>query len=126
MDRMNKDEIITLIDSLKLEAEDFIVLSSSGLVLRDLFESAGDLDLAINENGLNKLKENFDVVNTHDNWYKVNEKVECVLDNNLESKREKVGNYYLQDLEYYRSFLVNSDREKDKIRLEVINKALNK
>lgn len=126
MDRMNKDEIINLIDSLKLEAEDFIVLSSSGLVLRDLFESAGDLDLAINENGLNKLKENFDVVNTHDNWYKVNEKVECVLDNNLESKREKVGNYYLQDLEYYRSFLVNSDREKDKIRLEVINKALNK
>ncbi len=126
MDRMNKDEIINLIDSLKLEAEDFIVLSSSGLVLRDLFESAGDLDLAINEKGLNKLKENFDVVNTHDNWYKVNEKVECVLDNNLESKREKVGNYYLQDLEYYRSFLVNSDREKDKIRLEVINKALNK
>lgn len=124
MDRMNKDEIINLIDSLKLEAEDFIVLSSSGLVLRDLFESAGDLDLAINENGLNKLKENFDVVNTHDNWYKVNEKVECVLDNNLESKREKVGNYYLQDLEYYRSFLIKSDREKDKIRLEVINKAL--
>lgn len=126
MDRMNKDEIINLIDSLKLEAEDFIVLSSSGLVLRDLFESAGDLDLAINEKGLNKLKENFDVVNTHDNWYKVNEKVECVLDNNLESKREKVGNYYLQDLEYYRSFLIKSDREKDKIRLEVINKALNK
>ena len=126
MDRMNKDEIINLIDSLKLEAEDFIVLSSSGLVLRDLFESAGDLDLAINEKGLNKLKENFDVVNTHDNWYKVNEKVECVLDNNLESKREKVGNYYLQDLEYYRSFLIKSDREKDKIRLEVINKALGK
>ena len=124
MDRMNKDEIINLIDSLKLEAEDFIVLSSSGLVLRDLFESAGDLDLAINENGLNKLKENFDVVNTHDNWYKVNEKVECVLDNNLESKREKVGNYYLQDLEYYRSFLIKSDREKDKIRLEAVNKAL--
>ena len=126
MDRMNKDEIINLIDSLKLEAEDFIVLSSSGLVLRDLFESAGDLDLAINEKGLNKLRENFDVVNTHDNWYKVNEKVECVLDNNLESKREKVGNYYLQDLEYYRSFLVNSDREKDKIRLEAVNKALGK
>ncbi len=123
---MNKEELIKLIESLNIDPEDFVILSSSALVLRDLFETANDLDIAINEKGLKKLIDKFDVVNTHDNWYKVNEKVECVLDNEIDSIREKVGNYYLQDLEYYRSFLIKSDREKDKIRLEVVNKALNK
>ena len=123
---MNKEELIKLIESLGIDPEDYVILSSSALVLRDLFETANDLDIAINEKGLKELIDKFDVVNTHDNWYKVNEKVECVLDNEIDSIREKVGNYYLQDLEYYRSFLIKSDREKDKIRLEVVNKALNK
>lgn len=126
MDRMNKEELIKFIENLGIDSEEFIILSSSSLVMRDLFESAGDLDIAVTKKGLDQLKEKFNVVNTHDDWYQVNERCECVLDDELESKREKVGNYYLQDLNYYRSFLVNSDRPKDKIRLEIVNKALNK
>ena len=126
MDRMSKEELIKLIESLGIDNEEFMILSSSSLVMRDLFESAGDLDIAVTKKGLEQLKEKFDVVNTHDDWYQVNERCECVLDDHLEDKREKVGNYYLQDLEYYRNFLVNSSRPKDKIRLEIVNKALNK
>ena len=126
MDRMNKEELIKFIESLGIDSEEFIILSSSSLVMRDLFESAGDLDIAVTKKGLDQLKEKFNVVNTHDDWYQVNERCECVLDDDLESKREKVGNYYLQDLNYYRNFLVNSDRPKDKIRLEIVDKALNK
>ena len=126
MDRMSKEEVIKLIESLGIDNELFIILSSSSLVMRDLFESAGDLDIAVTKKGLEQLKAKFDVVNTHDDWYQVNERCECVLDDHLEDKREKVGNYYLQDLEYYRNFLVNSSRPKDKIRLEIVNKALNK
>ena len=126
MDRMNKEQIIELVESLGIDYDNFIILSSASLVLRDLFESAGDLDLAVNEKGLQQLKEKYDVINTHDNWYRVNERVECALDDTLDDKREKVGKYYLQDLEDYRNFLLNSTREKDKIRLEIVNKALNK
>ena len=126
MDRMSKEEVIKLIESLGIDNEEFMILSSSSLVMRDLFESAGDLDIAVTKKGLEQLKAKFDVVNTHDDWYQVNERCECVLDDHLEDKREKVGNYYLQDLEYYRNFLVNSSRPKDKIRLEIVNKALNK
>ncbi len=126
MDRMSKEELIKLIESLGIDNEEFMILSSSSLVMRDLFESAGDLDIAVTKKGLEQLKAKFDVVNTHDDWYQVNERCECVLDDHLEDKREKVGNYYLQDLEYYRNFLVNSSRPKDKIRLEIVNKALNK
>lgn len=122
---MNKEEIIELIESLELESEDFVVLSTGALAIRGLFESAKDLDIAVTLKGLNKLKEKFDVVVDHENWYKVTDKVECILDD-MENKKEKVGKYYLEDLECYRNFLANSDREKDKIRLEVVNKALNK
>ena len=126
MDRMNKEELTKLIESLGIDTEEFMVLSSGSLVMRDLFESAGDLDIAVTKKGLEQLKEKFDVVNTHDDWYQVNDRCECVLDDNLENIREKVGNYYLQDLEHYRNFLLKSERPKDKIRLEVVNKALNK
>ncbi len=126
MDRMSKEELIKLIESLGIDNEEFMILSSSSLVMRDLFESAGDLDIAVTKKGLEQLKEKFDVVNTHDDWYQVNERCECVLDDTIENQREKVGNYYLQDLNHYRNFLVNSNRPKDKIRLEVVNKALNK
>ena len=122
---MNKEEIIKLIESLELESEDFVILSTGALAIRGLFESAKDLDIAVTLKGLNKLKEKFNVVVDHENWYKVTDKVECILDD-MEGKKEKVGKYYLEDLECYRNFLANSDREKDKIRLEVVNKALNK
>ena len=126
MDRMKKEELIKLIESLGIDSEEFMVLSSSSLVMRDLFESAGDLDIAVTKKGLEQLKEKFDVVNTHGDWYQVNERCECVLDDTIENQREKVGKYYLQDLRCYRDFLVNSDRPKDKIRLEIVDKALNR
>ena len=40
---MNKEEIIELIESLELESEDFVVLSTGALAIRGLFESAKDL-----------------------------------------------------------------------------------
>ena len=126
MDRMKKEELIKLIESLGIDSEEFMVLSSSSLVMRGLFEDAGDLDIAVTKKGLEQLKEKFNVINTHGDWYQVNERCECVLDDTIENQREKVGNYYLQDLRCYRDFLVNSDRPKDKIRLEIVDKALNK
>lgn len=125
MDLMNREEIIELIESLKIDNNEFVVLSTGALTMRGIFEGAKDLDIAVTKKGLEELKNNFDVVIDHDDWYRVTDKVECILDD-MENKKEKVGNYYLEDLNYYRNFLVNSDRPKDKIRLEIVNKALNK
>ena len=60
-DRMNKEELLKLLESIKIDREEFWVLSSSALVLRDLFDSAGDLDIAVTEKGLQQLKENYDL-----------------------------------------------------------------
>ena len=79
-ERMNKKELLELIDSLKIDKTEFWVLSSSALVLRGIYPNAGDLDIAVTEKGLNELKNAYDLKQKENGWYIVNDKVECVLD----------------------------------------------
>ena len=58
---MKKEELIKLIENLGVDYEEFWILSSSALVLRDLFPDAGDLDIAVTEEGLNQLQNKYDL-----------------------------------------------------------------
>ena len=122
--RMNKQELIHLIDSLKISTDEFWILSTSALVLRNLFLDAGDLDLAVTEKGLQELKKNYDLKQKENGWYIVNDKVECVLDTKEDWKIEKVGKYYLESLEKYFEYLKTSTRKKDKVKYDVVKKEL--
>ena len=59
--RMNKEELIELIESLKLDKDEFWILSSGALVIRGIYPDAGDLDIAVTEKGLKELKKNYDL-----------------------------------------------------------------
>lgn len=122
--RMNKTELLELIESLKIDKNEFWILSTSALVLRDLFDSAGDLDLAVTEKGLEQLKNNFDLKQKENGWYIVNDKTECVLDTKEDWKIEKFGDYYLESLEKYFEFLKTSNREKDKVKYDIVKQRL--
>lgn len=124
--RMEKDELLNLIESLKIDTEEFWIVSSSALVLRGLFPDAGDLDLAVTEKGLEQLKNNYNLKQKENGWYIVNEKVESVLDTKDDWKVEKVGNYYLESLERYFEYLKKSKREKDKIKYDIVKEELEK
>lgn len=120
--RMNKEELIRLIESVKIDKENFWILSSSALVLRGIYPDAGDLDIAVTPKGLDELKQNYNLVCKENGWYIVNDKVECVLDTMDDSKVEKVGDYYLENIEKYYDFLIHSNREKDKSRIPIVKK----
>ena len=122
--RMNKEELLELMSDLKIDSNEFWVLSSAALVLRDLFPNAGDLDIAVTEEGLKQLKENYDLKQKENGWYIVNEKVECLLDQKEDWKIEKVGQYNLESLEKYYNHLKTSTREKDKIKYEIVKEQL--
>lgn len=124
--RMNKDELIELIETLKLDKKEFWILSSGALVIRGILQDAGDLDIAVTEKGLQELKNNYKLEPKGKDWYKVNDKIECVLDKKEEWKVEKYGEYYLQSLEMYYEFLKKSDREKDKNRITLVEEYLKK
>ena len=120
--RLNKDELVNLIESLKISKDEYWILSSSALVLRGIYKDAGDLDIAVTEKGLQELKENYTLKEKDNGWYTVNEKVECVLDTKESWKIEKFEGYNLESIEKYYTFLKSSDREKDKARLGLVEK----
>lgn len=118
--RMNKEELIKLLESLKIDKNEFWILSSGALVIREIYPDAGDLDIAVTERGLQQLKDNYNLKQKENGWYIVNEKVECVLDTKEDWKIEKYGEYNLQSIEKYYDFLKNSNREKDKARIPLV------
>ena len=126
--RMNKKELIELIKTLKVSKEEFWVLSSGALVLRGIYPDAGDLDIAVTNKGMEELKKNYKLIPKDcelGNFYKVTEKIECVCDGpkeNLKFQPEKVGDYYLQNINEYYAYLLESTREKDKQRIPLVEK----
>ena len=124
--RINKEEILELVESLKVDKNEFFILSTSALVIRGLFSDAGDLDIAITEKGLEQLKVNFDLKPKGNGWYIVSDKIECIVDTMDDDKVEKYGDYYLQSLTKYFEFLEESNREKDKEKYKIIKKELEK
>lgn len=126
--RMKKDELIELIKTLKVSTEEFWILSSGGLVLREIYPDAGDLDIAVTNKGLEELKKSYKLIPKDcgiDGFYTVNENIECVCDgekSNLKYQPEKIGDYYVQNIYQYLEFLRASKREKDKSRIKLVEK----
>jgi len=121
---MTKSELIDLLNTLKIEKEEFWILSSGALVLREIYENAGDLDIAVTFKGLEQLKKNYNLKEKDNGWYTVNEKVECVCvgkKENLKYKPEKLEcGYSAQNILEYFEYLNSSIREKDIERIPLV------
>ena len=117
--RMNKEELLELLNTLNISREEFVILSSSALMLRGIYESCGDLDIAVTKKGLEELNKNYLLRQKDNGWYIVNDKVECILDP-MKNKKEKLDEYYVQDIYDYLKYLEDSDREKDKLRIPIV------
>ena len=121
--RMKKNELLKLIESLKIDKNEFWILSSGALVLRGIYDDAGDLDIAVTNKGLEELKKNYNLIRKENGWYIVNDEVECVCDGDkdkLKYKPEYNGEYYLQNINEYYEYLKQSSRDKDKVRIPIV------
>lgn len=118
---MVKKELEKLIESLKIDRDEYWILSSGALVLRGILTDAGDLDIAVTKNGLEELMENYNLKQKENGWYIVTDKIECVLDTKEDWKIEKLGEYNLESIKKYYSYLLQSKREKDIARIPLIN-----
>ena len=117
---MNKEELVELIESLKLDKNEYWILSSGALVIRGIYPDAGDLDIAVTEKGLKELKSNYNLKEKGKDWYIVNDKIECIVDTKESWKIEKYETFNLQSIGMYYEFLKNSSREKDKAKIPLI------
>lgn len=123
MDKLNKEGLLKLLETVKCDKEEFWLLSTSLLVFRGIEEYAGDLDIAVSDKGFEELSKNYDLKPKGDGFYIVTDKIEAVCDGPkelLKYQPEKVGDYYTQNIFEYREYLLKSDREKDIRRLALV------
>ena len=124
---MNKETIIKKINLLNLDKNDFYVLGSASLVLRGIIDTAHDIDLAINNKAYLKNKDNLIYlgVNHNSKWYKINEEIECCVEELIDEKVDFEEPFNLINLEYYyNNFIKESNREKDKFKKILLEKIL--
>ena len=98
-------------------------MSSSALVMREIFPDAGDLDIAVTDKGLEELKKNYDLKFKDNGWFIVSDKIEGVCDgpkDKLKYQPELVDGYYIQNIDEYYDYLKISQREKDKLRIPIV------
>ena len=113
---MNRKEIIEEINKLNLDKNEFWVVGSSSLVLRNILEESKDIDLAITNKEYESIKENLTYLGTNHNseWYKLNDIIECCIDSFTKDKVEVEYPFNLIRLDYYYdNFLKDSTRDKD-------------
>ncbi len=118
---MNKIQVLKLLKDLKISKDKYVILSSASLVIRDIYEECGDIDIAVSLDGFEELKQNYDLIDKGNNWYKISDDIECVVGTeNL--KREKYKGFYLQDIHQYYEFIKSKNRDKDKDRIIILEK----
>lgn len=118
---MNKIQVLKLLNDLKISKDKYVILSSASLVIRDIYEECGDIDIAVSLDGFEELKRNYDLIDKGNNWYKISDDIECVVESkNL--KKEKYNEFYLQDIHQYYDFVKSKNREKDKERISILEK----
>ncbi len=116
---MNKEQLLKILESIKIDKEEYTILSTAALVLRGIYEGAKDLDIAVTKKGLEQLSNNYPLVKKDEEWYIVTDGIECILDEMI-GKKELVDNYYVQDIYDYLNFLESSSRDKDKNKIPVV------
>lgn len=128
MDRMNKEELLKLIETLKIDKSEFWLLSTSALVMRGICSEASDLDIAVTDKGLEQLRRRYNLRPKGDGFYIVTDKVDCVCDgaiDKLKYKPELIDGYLCQNINEYLNYLKASDREKDKQRIPIVEAYIN-
>lgn len=127
---MNKEELIKLLSTLKIDQKEFWVLSSGALVLRGIYQTARDLDIAVTDEGLEQLRKNYDLKEKGNGWYIVNDQVECVCNGKIEDLKyqpEKLDcGYFVQNIFEYLEYLNSSTRDKDKERIPLVKEYIKK
>ena len=120
---MSKEEILKQLDSLDINRENITILSSGALTIRGILTSARDIDIAITKDEFDKINKKYKLLHLSDNWYRLNSKIEFMVDG-FTGKREKVGKYYLHEINDYYEYIKSNLNEKNKKRIPLVEKYL--
>ena len=124
---MNKDKIIQILNNYNFSRKDYVIIASAALVLRDIKETASDIDITVSP----KLKEY--LLQNYNCQLKSSGEIEVYnLDNIIDFSDynydkinyELIENLKVQDLNGIIAFKRNLNRDKDREDLKLINQYL--
>ena len=126
---MKKNDIYSKINMLNLDKEEFWVIGSASLVLRDILEDANDLDLAITKKEFDRINKDINLTYLGEKynlkWYRINDDTEFCIDVKEKDKVDELSPYNLLNLKYYYdNHLKDSNRKKDIKKKELIKKMI--
>lgn len=126
---INKKDIISIINKYKLDKEQFVVISSSALVLNDVKESTNDIDISCSEEYYNYLLKNYKC--KYEKTNKLGENI-YLIDNIINfgvsykpKKIKIVEGIKVASLEDTLEFKKSLNRQKDRKDIDLINHILN-
>lgn len=126
---INKKDIISIINKYKLDKEQFVVISSSALVLNDVKESTNDIDISCSEEYYNYLLKNYKC--KYEKTNKLGENI-YLIDNIINfgvsykpKKIKIVEGIKVASLEDTVEFKKSLNRQKDRKDIDLINHILN-
>ena len=125
---MNKIEYIKKLKALNLDKDKYCIISGGVMLLYGLKERTEDIDIKIKPDYFEELKSRFELKKSpkYSYLYEINDETEiAVLDYNL-SDVKIVEGYPVESLELQLKWMIENNRPKDKEKIEIIKKYLNR
>ena len=126
---MNKEELLNLLNTLELPKTEYYILSSGSLLLYELREMAGDLDLCVSNELFKQLRKKYNLKESDKNeygFYHISKEIEIVPNSKENFKMEYKDGYPVESLETILVFKEKRNASKDKKDIENIKRYLNK
>ena len=129
---LNREDVIRIINELKLPKDKFVITSGSAMVLHGLREGTNDVDITVNK----ELFEYFEDKGYYVKYYKINENRTCVLIDLTYDvqiiRAEEIPSEYVtiidgiptQTVEHLLEFKLGLNRDKDQNDIKVLKKYL--
>lgn len=124
---MTKKDILKSIDDLNLDYTDYCIISGGALVLYGIRPETEDVDIFINENGFNKLKEKYEIISKeykYKDLYGIGSDIELLFREFDSSIVYKIDGYPVLKIEEVLKWKVDNHRDKDLKDIELIRNYL--
>ena len=122
---MNKEELLKLVESLKLPKDEYYILGGGSLVMFGIKDTTGDLDLCVSDELFERLKKEYNLVEKNEcGFYSISDVIEIIPNPKEEFTCEVIDGYQVEELRRILEFKKKRRAPKDILYIEKIEEYL--
>ena len=123
---MNKEEYLRIVDSLKLDKNDYCIIASGSLLMHNLTDYCNDVDLKVSKELFDELMNKYHMRQSdrYDYVYELSNNIDVNCRNFNKDNIEFVDGYPVEKLEINLEWMIANKRDKDKEKIKIIKEYL--